>query len=264
MPLNRSNILRLISIKSGAFSFPNSSLKPKFSRFYRSLNSQDGQYAIAHTTKPSPYLDSVQEKTVSSFAMSRMMVSSVQGSFLKFLVQTSKAKRVLEIGAFTGYSALCMAEALQGRGPDAKVVTLEKSEEYFKAAKENIESSGLGHLIDLKLGDAREIDIVSNLDNSVKYDLIFLDADKGGYIHYYNIILERDLLSDDGFIVADNVLFGGHVSQVPKAKDLSQFPPPAKHLHAFNEHVANDEKTTQILLPCFDGIMLIQKKASNA
>ncbi|CAG8534998.1 5600_t:CDS:2 [Cetraspora pellucida] len=189
----------------------------------------------------------------------RMMISSVQGAFLKFLIQISKAKRVLEIGTFTGYSALCMAEALQGQGSDAKVVTLENDDEFFKVAKENIESSGLGHLIEMKFGDAKET--LLNFDNSVKFDLVFIDADKGGYINYYNTVLERNLLSDDGFIFADNALFDGFVSQVPNTKDLSQFPDSAKNMHAFNEYVINDHRTTKILLPCFDGVMLIQKKA---
>ncbi|RIB09511.1 SAM-dependent O-methyltransferase [Gigaspora rosea] len=188
------------------------------------------------------------------------MVSSVQGAFLKFLVQMSKATRVLEIGTFTGYSALCMAEGLKGRGKEAKVVTLEKNIEYFKVAKENIESSGLGHLIELKLGNA--IDTLLNLDNTVQYGLIFIDADKGNYINYYNIVLERNLLSDDGIIVADNVLFRGLVSQVTKTKetkDLSKISSTVKHLHSFNEYIANDRRTTQVLLPCFDGITLIRK-----
>ncbi|CAG8675953.1 16128_t:CDS:2, partial [Dentiscutata erythropus] len=220
--------------------------------------SPDEQYSLAHTIKQSPYLESVHEKTVSLSSKSYQMVSSVQGTFLKFLVQISKATRVLEIGTFTGYSALCMAEGLKERGLEAKIVTLEKDIDHFKAAKENIESSGLGHLIELKLGNA--IDILSNLDNSVQYDLIFIDADKGNYINYYNTVLERNLLSDDGIIVADNVLFKGHVSQMTKTKDLSQIPPAAKHIHSFNEYVTNDQRTTQVLLPCFDGITLIRKK----
>ncbi|CAG8852194.1 11018_t:CDS:1, partial [Racocetra persica] len=115
---------------------------------------QDEQYSLSHTTKQSPYLESVHQKTISLFSKSHQMVSSIQGAFLKFLVQTNKATRVLEIGTFTGYSALCMAEGLKGRGSEAKVVTLEKNIDYFKAAKENLESSEFGHLIELKLGNA--------------------------------------------------------------------------------------------------------------
>ncbi|CAG8448180.1 1650_t:CDS:2 [Dentiscutata heterogama] len=170
----------------------------------QAIDFPDEQYALAQTTKQSPYLESVHEKTVSLSSKSHQMVSSVQGTFLKFLVQISKATRVLEIGTFTGYSALFMAEGLKERGLEAKVVTLEKDIDHFKVAKENIESSGLGHLIEMKLGNA--IDTLSNLDNSVQYDLIFIDADKGNYINYYNTVLERNLLSDDGIIVADNGL----------------------------------------------------------
>ncbi|CAG8491073.1 7913_t:CDS:2 [Scutellospora calospora] len=224
----------------------------------RVLSSQDGQYSEAYTAKQPHYVEAVHEKTVSSFPKSHMMISTVQGAFLKLLVQMSKVTKVLELGTFTGYSALCMAEGLKERGPEAKVVTLEKDLTYFKAAKENIESSGLGHLIELKHGDATET--LSNIDNSVQYDLIFIDADKINYINYYNTILERNLLSDDGVIVADNVLFGGYVSQAAEANDTSQIPSSAKHLHLFNEHVANDSRTTQVLLPCFDGLMLIRKK----
>ncbi|CAG8790897.1 5782_t:CDS:2, partial [Dentiscutata erythropus] len=162
------------------------------------------QYSLAYTTKQSPYLESVQEKTISSCPISRQMVSPVQGAFLKFLVQLSKATRVLEIGTLTGYSALYMAEGLKERGSEVKLVTLEKDEENFKAAKENIESSGLGHLIELILGDA--MDTISSLDNTVQYDLIFLDGDKRNYINYYNTILERNLLSDNGIIAVDNGL----------------------------------------------------------
>ncbi|CAG8545827.1 22374_t:CDS:2, partial [Racocetra persica] len=228
------------------------------------LNNEDGEYAVAHSSKESPHLKSVQEKTEASYPMSeaRMLVPSLEGAFLKFLVQISKATRVLEIGTFTGYSALWMAECLQGRGSEAKIVTLEKNEKSFKMAKENIESSELGHLIEMKLGDARET--LLNFNNSVKFDLVFIDADKANYINYYNTVLERNLLSDNGFIVADNALFGGYVSQVAKGKDLSHAPDRdvkcAKLMHAFNEYVINDQRTTKILLPCFDGVMLIQKK----
>ncbi|KAF0488002.1 O-methyltransferase [Gigaspora margarita] len=256
----RSSILKRIAIINRFFPVHNSIPKQGFYRSLRVLSSPDGQYSAAHTTKQSSYLESIHEKTASLFSNSHQMVSSVQGTFLKFLVQMSKATRVLEIGTFTGYSALCMAEGLKGRGSEAKVVTLEKNIEHFKVAKENIESSGLGHLIELKLGDA--IDTLLNLDNAVQYDLIFIDADKGNYINYYNTVLERNLLSDDGIIVADNVLFRGLVSQVAKTKetkDLSQISSTVKHLHSFNEYIANDRRTIQVLLPCFDGITLIRK-----
>ncbi|RIB03628.1 O-methyltransferase [Gigaspora rosea] len=223
----------------------------------RDLKSQNELYSLAYTTKQSSTLESVHEKTVSSCSKSFQMVSPLQGSFMKFLVEMTKAKRVLEIGSLTGYSALCMAEGLKHRGSEAKIVTLEKDEKLFKTAKENIESSGLGHLIEQKLGNA--IDTLSTLDNSVPYDLIFIDADKSNYINYYNTILERNLLSDDGIIAADNVLYGGFVSKVAKPENSREVPPPAKHMHAFNEHVANDPRTTQIILPCFDGLTLIRK-----
>ncbi|KAF0488005.1 O-methyltransferase [Gigaspora margarita] len=150
----RSSILKRIAIINRFFPVHNSIPKQGFYRSLRVLSSPDGQYSAAHTTKQSSYLESIHEKTASLFSNSHQMVSSVQGTFLKFLVQMSKATRVLEIGTFTGYSALCMAEGLKGRGSEAKVVTLEKNIEHFKVAKENIESSGLGHLIELKLGDA--------------------------------------------------------------------------------------------------------------
>ncbi|KAF0402416.1 methyltransferase [Gigaspora margarita] len=223
----------------------------------RDLKSQDELYSLAYTTKQSPTLESVYEKTVSSCSKSFQMVSTLQGLFMKILVEMTKAKRVLEIGTLTGYSALCMAEGLKQRGSEAKVVTLENDEELFKTAKENIESSGLGHLIEQKLGNA--IDTLSTLDNSIPYDLIFIDADKNNYINYYNTILERNLLSDDGIIAVDNVLFGGFASKVAKPEDSRKVPPLAKHIHAFNEHVANDPRTTQVILPCFDGLTLIRK-----
>ncbi|CAG8465434.1 3678_t:CDS:2, partial [Acaulospora colombiana] len=131
-----------------------------------------------------------------------MMVSQLQGSFLTFLVQACKANRVLDIGTFAGYSAACMAEGLRSRGDGAKVVTLEKDELCQRVAKENIEAAGYSDLIEFLLGDASEL--LELLDNSMPYDLVFIDANKSGYIKYYNTILERNLLSNDGIIVADN------------------------------------------------------------
>ncbi|CAG8664769.1 25506_t:CDS:2 [Gigaspora margarita] len=200
----RLNILRRIAIKNRFFPVQNSIPKQNFYRSLSVLNTSDEQYSTAHSTKQSPILESVHEKTIASGQFSIMMVSSLQGSFLKSLVQMSKATKVLEIGSLTGYSALCMAEGLKERGPEAKIVTLEKDEGFFKTAKENVESSGLGHMIELKLGAA--LDTLSTLDNAIQYDLIFIDADKENYINYYNTILERNLLSDDGTIIADNGL----------------------------------------------------------
>ncbi|RIB09512.1 O-methyltransferase [Gigaspora rosea] len=262
----RLNILRRIVIKNRFFPVQNSIPKQNFYRsssVLSAFNASDEQYSIANSTKQSPILESVHEKTTALGQLpSVMIVSSLQGSFLKSLVQISKATRVLEIGSLTGYSALCMAEGLKERGSEAKIVTLEKDEEFFKTAKENVESSGLGHMIELKLGAA--LDTLSTLDNAIPYDLIFIDADKENYINYYNSVLERNLLSDDGTIIVDNVLFGGSVSQVAEGKDLFYLHPifksAAEHLHLFNEYVAKDQRTTQVILPCFDGITFIRKR----
>ncbi len=187
----------------------------------------------------------IYEKTLVNHPKKHMQSSWVQGKFLSFLSELIKPKYILEIGTFTGFSAICLAKGLQKNG---ELHTIELREEDAKTAQSNFSTSKNKNQILLHLGNALEI--IPTLQ--YKWDLIFIDADKTSYINYYNMVLPR--LNDNGLIIADNVLFYGDVVQHPiKGKN-------AKAIHAFNEYVANDYRTEQIILSVRDGLMLIKKK----
>ncbi|RHZ77686.1 hypothetical protein Glove_174g98 [Diversispora epigaea] len=231
------------------------------------LQIEDVDYSQSMTFKLPDQIQLIAKDTTENVPESLMMVSQLQGSFFTFLVQALKAKRVLEVGTFTGFSAACFAEGLRrlGNKDDAKVVSIEYSKEYYEIAKNNINNAGYSDLVELILSDGASA--LEGMDNSKQFDLVFIDADKGGYIKYYDTILERNLLSDDGIIVADDVLFFGYVHKVPKLEaegKLDLLPEKYRDeyilsMSRFNEHVKNDPRTTQFLLPVFDGLMFARK-----
>jgi predicted O-methyltransferase YrrM len=151
---------------------------------------------------------------------------------------------ILEIGTFTGYSALCLAKGLD---PNGKLHTIENRTEDAQTAHHYFTQSNYAHQIELHIGDAKEI--IPTL--SQHFDLIFIDADKTGYIEYYEMVVPK--LAKGGIIIADNVLFHGEVLDNPIAGKN------AIAIHAFNEHVKNDPRTSQVLLTIRDGMLLIQK-----
>ena len=156
-----------------------------------------------------------------------------------------KPKYVLEIGTFTGYSALCMQRYLP---KDGMIHTIEIRPEDGATAAENFSKLNANKQITLHIGDAKEI--ISQLP--YQWDLVFIDADKTGYINYYEMVVP--LLAKDGIIIADNVLFHGQVLEEPlKGKN-------AKAVHAFNQHVQQDPRTEQVMLSIRDGLTIIKKK----
>jgi predicted O-methyltransferase YrrM len=155
-----------------------------------------------------------------------------------------RPKNVLEIGTFTGYSALNM---LVGMPEDATIDTIELREKDVETASAFFREAGVEHRIKIHLGDAKQI--IPKLEK--EWDLVFLDADKVGYIDYYELTLPR--IKKGGWILADNVLFHGQVLQNEIVGKN------AKAIHAFNEHVASDPRTEQVIIPIRDGIMFIQK-----
>jgi predicted O-methyltransferase YrrM len=156
-----------------------------------------------------------------------------------------RPKYILEIGTFTGFSALCLSEGLR---PGGQLHTLELREEDANTARANFTTAGKNNQIYLHTGDAKET--IAQL--GFTWDLVFIDADKTGYIEYYEMVLPR--LNDGGFILADNVLFHGQVLEenIPGKN--------AKAIDAFNRHVAADERVEQVLLTIRDGLLLIKKK----
>lgn len=202
------------------------------------------QYAERFTTNESETLQHINEQTVSSHPHAQMLSGHVQGKFLEFISNILQPKYVLEIGTFTGYSAICLAKGIQR---DGELHTIELREDDAATAKKNFVLSNSNDLITLHIGNA--LDIIPTL--SLTWDLVFIDADKAGYIDYYEMVLPR--LSARGVIIADNVLFHGQVLQEPiKGKN-------AKAIDAFNKHVAEDTRVEQVMLTLRDGLLLIKK-----
>ncbi len=202
-------------------------------------------YAEKFTTKPDNKLQKIYNDTLANHPEAHMMSSDVQGKFLEFISSLLQPKYILEIGTFTGFSAICLAKGLTTNG---ELHTIELREDDANTAWKNISAAGMNEKIHLHKGDAKQI--ITELD--YKWDLIFIDADKTSYITYYEEALKR--LSDRGFILADNVLFHGQVLE--KKIDGKS----AKAISEFNNHVLNDERTEQVFLTIRDGLLLIKKK----
>jgi caffeoyl-CoA O-methyltransferase len=202
-------------------------------------------YAAICTTPDDTLLQQIQQETRSAHPHAHMLSSPVQGKFLAFLSTILRPKYVLEIGTFTGYSALCLATGLQ---PEGELHTIEIREEDALTAQKNFSISKSVKQIHLHLGNALEI--IPRL--AYKWDLIFIDADKTAYCDYYDVLIDR--LSDNGLMIADNVLFHGQVLEEPvKGKN-------AKAIDTFNKKVAADENVEQVMVTLRDGLLLIKKK----
>lgn len=201
-------------------------------------------YSDVFTTPTDPLLQKVLDETRASHPKAHMLSGEVQGQFLSMLSCMKKPLHILEIGTFTGYSALCLAKGLDANG---KLHTIENRTEDAQTAHHYFTQSNYAHQIELHIGDAKEI--IPTLQQ--QFDLIFIDADKTGYIEYYELVVPK--LAKGGIIIADNVLFHGEVLDNPISGKN------AIAIHAFNEHVNNDPRTSQVLLTIRDGMLLIQK-----
>jgi predicted O-methyltransferase YrrM len=201
-------------------------------------------YAERFSSPENALLASINRFTTEQHAQSHMLSGHVQGKFLSLLSTMLHPRYVLEIGTFTGYSALCLAEGLS---PEGELHTLELREEDAATAKGFFEQSDRKHQIHLHIGDAKTI--IPSLPYA--WDLVFIDADKTGYIDYYEMVVPR--LRKGGWILADNVYFHGEVLEEPiKGKN-------GKAIQAFNEHVQQDTRTEQVMLSVRDGLLLIKK-----
>lgn len=196
---------------------------------------------------PNEALDWLEKQTNIHTNFPRMLSGKVQGELLKMLVELSGASKVLEIGAFTGYSTICLASGLPEGG---SVDTLEINDELEDLMREGWERAGVSDRITLHLGDAKET--LSGL--SGPYDLVFIDANKREYCEYFNLVMP--LLKPGGLIIADDVLWDGKVYTEPLATDAQ-----TEGLLAFNSRIADDPRVEVVILPIRDGISLIRKKA---
>ena len=201
-------------------------------------------YALAHTTPLPPLLDELIETTEEETGDAAGMLSGqVEGTLLQMIVGMTGAKRVLEIGMFTGFSAQMMAAALPD---DGKLITCDVNPKTIALAKGFFERSPHGHKIEVREGPALET--IKGLEDA--FDVIFIDADKGNYTNYYEVTLP--LLAPNGVIVVDNVLWSGNVLDPKEADDHA--------IVAFNDHVQRDERVTNVILSVRDGVMLIRRR----
>ncbi len=199
-------------------------------------------YCASHSTPPSRLADELEQYTIKNCKYAQMLTGAWEGSFLRLLVGITNARRVLEIGTFTGYSALMMAEALP---EDGELITCDLNPETIKIARQFLDNSPHGGKVTIEPGPALE----SLKTLTPWFDLAFLDADKGNYSAYFDACLP--LLRTHGLLVADNVLWSGEVLQ-PEEAD-------ARAIVAFNDKVHNDPRVECVMLPIRDGVSLIRK-----
>ncbi|MBX3252740.1 MAG: class I SAM-dependent methyltransferase [Chitinophagaceae bacterium] len=209
------------------------------------LNPLAEHYAEQFTTPDDDLLKEVAAFTVQTHPKAHMLSGVVQGRLLKLLVHMINPQNILEIGTFTGYSALCMAKALRA---DGEIHTIELRAEDAASAEKFFNKSGIKEKIHLYVGNALEI--IPRLQK--EWDLVFIDADKVSYTAYYDLVIDR--VRKGGYILADNVLFHGQVLNEKKEGKN------AKAIHAFNEYVKNDSRVECVLLTVRDGLLLIRKK----
>ncbi len=208
------------------------------------INSKAENYAASFTTPTDELLMEIEAYTMSNHPQSNMLSGPVQGKLLELISRTACPLKILEIGTFMGYSALCLAKGLTANG---ELHTIELREEDADIAQNYFTKSSHGDQIILHRGDALEI--IPAL--GIEWDLVFIDADKVNYINYYELTLPR--LKQGGMILADNVLFHGEVLE-EKIEGKN-----AIAINAFNKYVAKDERTQQVILTVRDGLMLIIK-----
>jgi caffeoyl-CoA O-methyltransferase len=197
-------------------------------------------YAARYTSVQADLFDRLGAETRETQQNPQMMVGHIEGAFLGFLVAMTNAKRVVEVGTFTGWSSIAMAGALP---PGGSIVTCDVNEETTAIARRYAEEAGVADRIDYRLGPA--VETLATLDGP--FDLAFIDADKPGYVDYYEAILPK--LAPGGVIAADNTLFG-----------MDGDGENARAISRFNDHVLGDERVEKVLLPFREGVTLIRRR----
>jgi caffeoyl-CoA O-methyltransferase len=205
------------------------------------------KYAELHTTEESELLKKINRETHALIMKPRMLSGHMQGRFLSLISKMIRPERILEIGTYTGYSALCLAEGLQ---PQGKLITVDINEELENRVKGYFKESAFANQIDYRIGNA--IKIIPQLIES--FDLVFIDADKENYSNYYDLVFDK--VKVGGYLLADNVLWSGKVIDSKPDKDT-------KAVLAFNDKVHNDSRVENVLLPIRDGITLIRKLSNT-
>lgn len=208
------------------------------------------EYIESHTTPEPELLARITRETNLHVLNAHMLSGQVQGELLRMMSRMLRPKRILELGTFTGYSAICLAEGLSD---DGELITIEHNDELEDVIHHNISQSAHASRIRVIMGDAKEI-LQSNqtLTEAGLFDLVFMDADKREYCAYYERVLP--LVRTGGFILADNTLWDGHVVDPAYDKDKQTL-----GLREFNRLVADDSRVSQVILPVRDGLTIIYK-----
>jgi predicted O-methyltransferase YrrM len=210
------------------------------------MNNELEQYIEDYSTPEDPVLEELYRQTHIRFLNPNMVSGHLQGKFLEFISFMIQPLNILEIGTFTGYSAICLSKGLRS---DGKLITIEINDELTNFAHSYFEKAGVDSKITQLTGKAQEI--IPTLD--LKFDLVFMDADKREYIDYYKLIIGK--LNPGGFIIVDNVLWSGQVLD----KDTTD--PQAMGIINFNNMIRNETEIEKVIIPLRDGLMLIRKKA---
>ena len=218
------------------------------------------EYIEQHSSPESAVLQQITRSTHLEVINPRMLSGHVQGRVLSMISKMIRPKRILELGTFTGYSALCLAEGLT---EDGRLVTLEHNDEMESSIRRNFALSPLGEKIELVIGEAKEtlknfelrikdLELDAVNDRGKQFDLVFIDADKKEYCDYLDLVLP--LVREGGWILADNTLWDGHIVDSAYDKDKQTI-----GLRAFNDKVAQDEHLEKVILPLRDGLTIIRK-----
>lgn len=203
-------------------------------------------YVKGHSDAESDLLKKINRETYQRVMMPRMLSGHVQGRVLSMLSHMIKPRVIVEVGTYTGYSALCMAEGL---GENGKLITLDINEELEDQVRSYFEESPYTKQIDYRIGNAMLL--IPEIDEQI--DLVFIDADKKNYFNYYKLVFDK--VRPGGFIIADNVLWSGKVVQVEKKIDKD-----TQAILDFNRWVQEDDRVENVLFPVRDGLMVVRKK----
>lgn len=212
-----------------------------------SLDTALQAYIESHTQEESPLLQKINRDTHTQVLMPRMLSGHFQGRVLSMLSHMIKPKTILEIGTFTGYSAICLAEGL---APEGKLVTIDKNDELENRVRQYFKEANLENVITYILGNA--MDIIPELELDI--DLVFIDADKINYTHYYDMVFEK--VRKGGYFIIDNVLWSGKVVSEGRPKKIDK---DTQAIIDFNERVHKDIRVQNVLLPIRDGLMILRK-----
>ncbi|HLV38155.1 O-methyltransferase [Xanthomarina sp.] len=204
------------------------------------------EYVVAHSEKEPELLKELTRETYQKILQPIMLSGPYQGRVLSMISKLIRPKTILELGTFTGYATLCLAEGLQTQG---EIHTIDVNEELVDFQRKYFDRSNYGNQIHQHLGNA--LDIIPALDKT--FDLVFIDADKPNYSNYFHLIINK--LNPGGIIISDNVLWHGKVVEELNPKDLL-----TKALLAYNTLLKNDERIESVMLPIRDGLTISRKK----